>query len=119
MSDSEINYSADKVFVHRWPHYTPIWDETVISQLNDSINKNPEKKQIIVTENIIQIQNIKFFNLKKIGISVPPFKDECTLIFEGMFGELSAHAHVTIKQDNYLEIFNQLISWRKQFFSSE
>ena len=116
LSDFEIRYLADKVFVHRWPHDTPIWDENVISQLNDSINKNSEKKQIVVKEKTILIQNITFFDLKKIGISVPPFKDECTLIFEGKFGELSAHAHITIKHGNYLEIFNQLISWRKKFF---
>jgi len=118
LSDFDIKYLADKVFVHRWPHDTPIWDENVISELNDSINKNSEKKQIIVKEKTILIQKITFFDLKKIGISVPPFKDECTLIFEGKFGDLSAHAHVTINHKNYLEIFNQLISWRRKFFPS-
>lgn len=119
MTDSEIKYFADKVFVHRWPHDTPLWGDSIKKQLDDSINKNPEKKQVIVREKTIQIQNIAFSSLKKIGISIPFFKDECTMIFEGTFGELSAHAHITIKQRNYLDIFNQLISWREKLFPSK
>ena len=113
LSDFEIQYLADKVHVHRWPHDTPIWNDSIKKQLDDSINKNPQKKQIIVGKNSIQIENIVFNSLKKIGISVPFFKDECTLILEGQFGELFAHIHITTKSGNFLEIFNQLISWRK------
>jgi len=119
LSDSEIKYLADKVFVHRWPHDTPLWSDSIKKQLDDSINKNSGKKQIIVSEKTIQIQNIVFHSLEKIGISIPFFKDECTMIFEGTFGELSAHAHMTVKHGNYLEIFNQLISWRENFFPSK
>jgi len=75
----EIQYLADKVFVHRWPHDTPMWDSLTKEHLDDTINKNPEKKQIIVKANTITIGNIEFFSLKKIGISVPFFKDECTV----------------------------------------
>ena len=112
LSDFEIKYLADKVLVHRWPHDTPIWNDSIKKQLDDSINKNLQKKQIIVGENSIQIENIAFNSLKKIGISVPFFKDECTLILEAQFGELFAHIHITTKSENFLEIFNQLISWR-------
>jgi len=115
LSDFEIQYLADKVHVHRWPHDTPIWNDSIKKQLDDSINKNPQKKQIIVGKNSIQIENIVFNSLKKIGISVPFFKDECTLILEGQFGELFAHIHITTKSGNFLEIFNQLISWRNTF----
>jgi len=109
----EIQYLADKVFVHRWPHDTPMWDSLTKEHLDDTINKNPEKKQIIVKDNTITIGNIEFFFLKKIGISVPFFKDECTVIFEGQFGKFFAHAHITIKSENYLDIFNQLVKWRQ------
>jgi hypothetical protein len=113
LSDFEIKYLADKVHVHRWPHDTPLWSDSIQKQLDDSINKNPQKKQIIVGEKFIQIENFVFNSLKKIGISVPFFKDECTLILEAQFGELFAHIHITTKSENFLEIFNQLISWRK------
>ena len=116
MSDFELKYNADKVYVHRWPQDSPIWDESTVTQLDDIINKNPKKKQIIVREKNIQIEHIMFDSLKKVGISIPFFKDECTMIFEGTFGELFAHVHITMKHGNFLEIFNQLIFWRKQFF---
>ena len=112
---SEIKYLADKVLVHRWPHDTPVWDSLTKEYLDDAINKNPEKKRIIVKENTITIESIKFTSLKKIGISVPFFKDECTVIFEGRFGELYGHAHITVKSGDYLDIFNQLIRWRQNF----
>jgi len=117
LSNSEIKYLADKVFVHRWPHDTPLWGNSIKKQLDDSINKKSEKKQIIVKDNTVQIEDLEFNSLKKIGISVPFFKDECTMIFEGQFGELSAHAHITMKSGNFLDIFNQLISWRKMNFT--
>ena len=117
-SSFELTYLADKVHVHRWPKDSPDWDESTMEQLNKTINKNPEKKQIIVGENIIQIENIKFYSIKKVGVTVPLFKDECTMIFEAKFGELFAHVHITVKKENYLDIFNQLISWRKKFFPS-
>lgn len=118
MSSFELEYLADKIHVHRWPKDSPDWDESTIEQLDKTINKNPEKKQIIVRDDIIQIETIKFYSIKKIGVTVPLFKDECTMIFEAKFGELFAHIHITIKKENYLEIFNQLISWRKEFFPS-
>ena len=115
---SEIKYLADKVFVHRWPHDTPLWDSLIKEHLDDTINKNPEKKQIIVKEDTITIGTVKFRSLKKIGISVPFFKDECTIIFEGKFGEFYGHAHITTKSGNYLDIFNLLIKWRQQNFQN-
>ena len=111
MSNYEIKYLADKVHVHRWPQNTPIWDELTQKRLDDSINKNPEKKQIIVKDKIVQVEKLEFNSLKKIGVSVPLFKNECTMIFEAQFGELFAHVHITIKHGNYFDIFNQLTSW--------
>jgi hypothetical protein len=55
--------------------------------------------------------------LKKIGASIPFFKDECTLIFEAQFENLFAHVHITKKLGNYLELFNQLMSWKNSILS--
>ena len=113
LADSEIQYLADKVFVHRWPHDTPLWGDSVKKQIDDSINKNSEKKRIKVKDKTIQIEDIEFTSLKKIGISVPFFKNECTMIFEAQFGDLFSHVHITIKSGNFLDVFNQLILWRQ------
>jgi len=112
LPNSEIKYLSDKIHVHRWPHDSPIWDDSTQKQLDESINKNPEKKQVTIREKIIQIENLKFTSLRKIGITVPFFKEECTLIFEAQFGKLFAHVHITIKSKNYVDIFNELTSWK-------
>ena len=117
MSDSEILFQAEKVFVHRWPHDPPLWGETTKQEMDESINKNPEMKNILVSEKSIKIQNTVFTNLKKIGISVPFFKPECRIIFESQFDEFFAHVHITLKSENYLDVFNKMIEWRKINFS--
>ncbi len=115
MIDSKIEYLSDKIHVHRWPKDSPIWDDSTQKELDDSINKNLGKKQVTIKEKIIQIENFEFTSLRKIGVSVPFFKEECTLIFEAQFGKLSAHVHITIKSKNYVDIFNQLVSWKNKF----
>jgi len=112
---TEIKYLSDKIHVHRWPQDSPLWDDLTQKQLDDSINKNSEKKQITIREKTIQIENFEFTSLKNIGISVPFFKDECTLIFEAQFGKLFAHVHISMKSENYVDVFNQLTSWKKNF----
>ncbi len=116
---TEIKYLSDKIHVHRWPQDSPLWDDLTQKQLDDSINKNSEKKQITIREKTIQIENFEFISLKNIGISVPFFKDECTLIFEAQFGELFAHVHISIKSENYVDVFNQLISWKNRVFPND
>jgi hypothetical protein len=119
LHNSEIKYLSHKVHVHRWPHDTPLWDESIQQQIDDSINKNSEKKQVTIKEKTVQIENFEFVSLKKIGITVPFFKDECTLIFEAQFGELFAHVHITIKSENYVDIFNQLTAWKNVAFPND
>ena len=113
LSDSEIHYLADKIFVHRWPHDTPLWGDDLKKQLDESINKNPEKKQVTVKNTTVKIENFEFHSLKKIGISIPFFKDECTMIFESQYEKFFAHIHITTKSQNYLDLFNRLILWRQ------
>jgi len=116
VTDFQLKYDAEKVHVHRWPRDSPILDASTIAQVDTTINKNPEKKQIIVGQDIIQIQTIKFYSIKKVGVTIPLFKDECTVIFEAKFGKLFAHVHITTKNENYLDVFNRLIDWRQKFF---
>ena len=112
----EIKYLAEKVHVHRWPLETPVWSDSIKKQLDDYVNKNLEKKKIIIREKTIQVENYTFESISKVGVSVPFFKKECTIIFEAQFDGLFAHVHITTKTENYLELFNQLISWRDKFF---
>ena len=109
-----MHYLADKVFVHHWPKDSPIWSDSLQQKLDVSINKNSNKKEIIIDSNTIQIENFKFSSLQKIGISVPFFKEECTMIFESQFENVFAHVHITIRGDNFIDIFNQLISWKNK-----
>ncbi len=111
---------AKKVHVHRWPMESPPWDDSITGKINESINKNPAKKEIRIGDKTIQIQGVEFASLKKIGISVPFFKEECTLIFEAQFGEgLFAHVHITVKSVNFPDVFEQLISWKRRSFPSD
>ena len=112
-----IKFLAEKVYVHYWPLDSPKWDELVTSQVDKVINKNKEKKQILIKNNVVSINNYEFHDLKKIGITIPLFKKECTLVFEGTFNGLFAHVHITTKDKNYLEIFNKLMHWRSKYFS--
>ena len=111
---SDLEYLADKVIIHRWPQDTPEWDDSTKKQL-ESITKKSEKKRVQLS-NIIKIENFEFSSIKKIGITVPFFKEECTMIFETKFGEFFAHIHITIKSKEYVEIFNKLHSWKDEFF---
>ena len=117
LSNSQMRYLADKVFVHHWPKDSPIWPDSLQQKLDVLINKNSNKKKIIVDSDVIQIENFKFFSLQKIGISVPFFKKECTMIFESQFENVFAHVHITMRDDNFVDIFNQLISWKNNINS--
>ena len=114
---SEIKFLADKVHIHKWPQDTPIWDYSIQKQIDDSINKKSDSKKIIINQKTIQVENFKFHSLKKVGVSVPFFKNEFRLIFEGEFEGLFAHVHITKKSGNFLELFNQVISWKNSILS--
>ena len=83
------------------------------------LTKILKKKQVTIREKIIQIENFEFHSLKQIGISVPFFKEECTLIFEAQFGKLFAHVHISIKSENYVDVFNELTSWKRTVFPDD
>jgi hypothetical protein len=111
----EIKFFAEKVHAHHWPLDTPKWSELIIKQVNEHLN-NKEKKQIVIKSGIILIGNYEFTDIKKVGITIPLFKKECTLVFEGCFEKFYAHVHITTKSKDYLEIFNKLMHWRSKYF---
>ena len=115
MSKFQIHYLADKVFVHHWPKNSPVWSDSLQKKFDTSINKNSIKKEIIIDSHTVRIEDFQFIRLKKIGISVPFFKKECRVIFEAQFETVFTHIHITIKSDDFLDIFNELISWKKKF----
>ena len=115
LSEFQINFFADKAFVHHWPKNSPSWSDSLQKKIDASLNKNSDPKKIIVNSNSIQIKDFEFTCLKKIGVSVPFFKEECRIIFEAQFERFSAHIHITIKSNNFIDIFNELISWKKKF----
>ncbi len=118
MSNFELQYFADKVHVHRWPQDSPIWDDLTKKQLDTSINKNSQKKHIIVKDDYLKIENFEFSSLQKIGVSIPFFKEESTMILEAKFGDLLAHVHITTKSKDYIDIFNKLTLWSKSLSKS-
>ncbi len=119
MSDLELHYDAKKIHVHRWPKDSPQWDKSVQKELDNSINKNPASKKVTIKEKTISIGNVEFYSLKKIGMSVPFFKEECAVIFEAQFGSLFAHVHIHIKSSDYVDVFNKLISWKNTNFPDD
>lgn len=111
-----IIFFAEKIYVHRWPMNSPIWSKFVNEQMNLKINKNFEKKKVTINDREIKIDNYCFNKIKKVGITVPLFKKQTTIVFEGNFEDLDAHVHVTIHSKNYLEMFNTLMSWKNTIF---
>ena len=114
---SEIRFQAGKILIHHWPKDTPKWSEERESEIDSKINKNPDKKQIIISERMIKINDYEFSTIKKVGISIPMFQKQSTLIFEGHCQEFDAHVHITTKEDDYLEVCKKLSNWRDEFFA--
>ena len=113
---SEINFLAEKIHVHRWPMDSLLWSQSFSQDIDLHLNKNKEKKKIRIQDNLIHIDNYRFDEIKKIGITVPFFKKEVTMIFEGRVVDSYAHTHITTRAKNYLEIFNSLMNWKNRLF---
>ena len=70
MSEFEIHYFADKVFVHRWPKNSPSWSDSLQKKLDLLLNKNSDKKKIIVNSNSIKIKDfdLQIFKDQKLAL---------------------------------------------------
>ena len=115
-SFDKIEFYAEKVYFHHWPPETPKWNNSRKEKIDTDINSNLEKKHISINGKSIQINNYVFDNVRKIGLTIPQFKRQSTMIFEGHCEEFDAHVHVTTRSENYLEIFYNLMKWRDLFF---
>ena len=113
---TEIKFLAEKIHIHHWPLDTPSWSDSRKMQVDQDINKNKEKKQIVIKNRTIKIGNYEFNAIKQVGITIPLFKKQSTLVFEGHCNEFDAHVHITTKAENYLDVFNKLMSWRAKCF---
>ncbi len=113
---SEIAYLAGKVFIHRWPQDSPAWDAELKARIDSEINKSPKKKRIMVSAKTVRIDGYEFSAIRKVGISVPMFQRRSTMIFEGRYGDLCAHVHITTSEDGYLGVCQELSAWRDEFF---
>ena len=109
-------FLAEKVYFHHWPPETTKWSVQRKITVDEEINTNKEKKSIIINHNIVKINNYTFDKVQKIGLTIPQFKRQCTMIFEGHCEDFHAHVHITTKSQHYLNIFNQLMVWRDKYF---
>ena len=116
---NQIQFLAEKVHVHYWPLDKPKWSESRIKKVNEELNTKKGSKKIRIQKNHIFIDEYEFDEIKKVGVSVPFFKKQCTMIFEGHCQEFYAHIHITTKEKNYLEIFNNLMSWKQENFEED
>jgi len=60
LSEFQISYFADKVFVHHWPKNSPQWSDSLQKKLDVLINKNSDKKKLLLI--LIQL-GLKILNL--------------------------------------------------------
>jgi hypothetical protein len=113
---SEIQFVADKVYIHHWPPETPKWSQSRKDNITKEINENKGKNKITIKDKLVQIDGYVFTSVRKIGLTIPQFKRQSTMIFEGHCEEFDAHVHITTRSKNYLEIFNKLMIWRDIYF---
>ena len=48
MSETQISYLAEKVFIHHWPKDSPLWDEPLQKKFDECINKNSNSKKLLL-----------------------------------------------------------------------
>ena len=48
MSEPQISYLAEKVFIHHWPKDSPLWDESLQKKFDECINKNSNSKKLLL-----------------------------------------------------------------------
>jgi hypothetical protein len=62
---TEIEFLAEKVYVHYWPLDTLKWSDFINKQVDQDLNKNKKKKQIVIKGKSILIDNYEFKAIKK------------------------------------------------------
>lgn len=113
---TQFSFLAHKLHVHHWPPDTPPWSLDQKQKVKQNINPDVLPIPILIQDKIVKFGIYQFEDIKKVGITIPLFKKQCTVIFEGHHQELYAHVHITTKSDDYLYTFNNLMNWRKNQF---
>ena len=111
-----IEFFAEKVYFHHWPPETPKWSDSIKNKIALEINSNSRPKHITIDNKTVKINDYLFSDIKKIGLTIPQFKRQCTMIFEGHSNDFDAHAHIITRDEKYLEIFYNLMKWRDLHF---
>ncbi len=114
--ESKIIFLANKVHVHHWPLNSSVWSKSTKETIDLDLNNNEEKKEIRINNQQIKINEYEFGKIKRVGVTVPLFKNETRMVFEGHFENVDAHVHITTNSQNYLEIFNKLMVWKNRCF---
>ena len=109
-------FLAEKVYFHHWPPTTPEWSVTRKSSIDFDINVNKDRKHVVISDKTVKVNDYLFNSIKKIGLTIPQFKRQSTMIFEGRCDDFDAHVHITTRAANYLQIFNYLMMWRDEYF---
>lgn len=112
MGGKTVSFLASRVFVHHWPPDAPKWDRHTERQVEEKINSGGKEKRVTLDGGSVQIDGYRFEGVSKVGVTVPMFKKEARMVFEGHNERFDAHVHVTAGGKDYLEIFNKMIAWR-------
>ena len=110
-----FSFLAHKVHIHRWPPDTPRWSPARKTEIAD-FNGGGAPKKVSVKGRTLRVAGYEFDSIRKVGITVPMFKRESTVIFEGRCEEFYAHVHITTRSADYIDTFNSLIKWREARF---
>ena len=108
-------FDATKVFAHRWPHDTPKWSGDFQEAVDAKINTSSALRKVELADRSVTINGCGFEALKNVGVSVPFFRKECRMMFEGVCMGNYAHVHVyaALGADRYLEAFAGIADWMR------
>ncbi|MDA7959133.1 MAG: hypothetical protein MPJ08_00175 [Nitrosopumilus sp.] len=103
-----IEFYSDRVHAHALPGGAP-WGEAAAASISGA--NSPGRKRVRIDGRSVTVGDLAFGPVSRVGVTVPLFKRECTMVFEGHFGGGSAHVHITARS-NYRDVFAALTSWR-------
>ena len=66
MSESQISYFSEKVFIHHWPKDSPLWGEPLQKKFDECINKNSNSKKLLLILKLFQLKIFLLQILKKL-----------------------------------------------------
>ena len=73
-TNPKFKFLANKVHVHHWPLNSSVWSKSTKEDIKLNLNENPDKKDILIDNQKIRINNYEFNKIQKVGVTVPLFK---------------------------------------------